>query len=63
MIDGLKHSYNKLYEQSKEFFWAIKIAPQRIKELFAEIFAKDREEREQNRTLHRSVKKRDQRKR
>ena len=63
MIDGLKLSYINLFEQTKDFFRAIKFAPQRIKEVFAEIFAKDREEREQKRTLHRSVKKRDERER
>ncbi|MCE5293984.1 MAG: hypothetical protein LLF94_05165, partial [Chlamydiales bacterium] len=63
MIDGLKLSYNNLYEQTKEFFRAAKLAPQRIKEVFAEIFTKDREEREQNRTLHSSVKKRRERER
>ncbi|MPN27319.1 hypothetical protein SDC9_174750 [bioreactor metagenome] len=60
MIDGLKLSYNNLFEQTKDFFHAIKLAPQRIKEVFAEIFAKDRENRDRNRTLHRSVKKRDE---
>ena len=63
MIDGLKLSYNNLYEQSKEFFRAVKIAPQRIKDVFMEIFTKDREQREQARILNRSVKKRDGRER
>ena len=62
-IDGLKLSYNNLLEQTKEFFHAIKLAPQSIEAVFAEIFAKDRKEREQARILHRSVKKRDERER
>lgn len=60
MIEGLKLSYNNLFEQTKEFFRAVKLAPQCIKEVFTEIFAKDREEREQARTSHRSVQKRDE---
>lgn len=47
MVDGLNLAYNKLYEQTKEFFRALKLAPKRVKEVFTEIFAKDREEREQ----------------
>ena len=50
-------------EQTKDFRQAVKLAPQRVKEVFAEIFAKDRETRELQRTLRRSVKKRDERER
>ena len=63
MIEGLKLSYNNLYEQSKEFFQAIKLAPQRIIEVFTEIFAKDREDRELRRAFHRSTKKKCERER
>ena len=51
-IGGLKLSYNNLYEQTKEFFQAMRIAPQRVKEIFTDIFTKDRQERESRRTLH-----------
>lgn len=61
MIEGLKLSYNNLYEQTKEFFQAAKLAPQRIIEVFTEIFAKDRENRELRRALHHSAKKKDER--
>ena len=63
MIEGLKLSYNNLYEQSKEFFQAVKLAPQRIIEVFTEIFAKDREDRELRRAFHRSTKKKCERER
>ena len=62
-IGGLKLSYNNLYEQTKEFFQAMRIAPQRVKEIFTDIFTKDRQERESRRTLHRSTKKKDERER
>ena len=60
-VAGLDAAYDRLYEQTRDFFQAVKLAPQRVKELFADIFKKDREERELKRTLHRSVKKRDER--
>ncbi len=63
MIEGLKLSYNNLYEQSKEFFQAVNLAPQRIIEVFTEIFAKDREDRELRRAFHHSAKKKDERER
>ena len=62
-IDGLKLSYNNLLKQTKDFFRALKLAPQRIEAVFTEIFEKDREERELRRTLHLSVKKRYERER
>ncbi len=57
----LDAAYDRLHEQTRDFFRAVKLAPQRVKELFADIFTKDREERELKRTLHRSVKRRDER--
>lgn len=62
-ILDLQSSWERLYEQTKDFRQAVKLAPQRVKEVFAEIFAKDRETRELQRTLRRSVKKRDERER
>ena len=59
----LNAAYDRLYEQTRDFFQALKLAPLRVTELFADIFTKDREERELKRTLHRSVKKRDERER
>ena len=46
-IDGLTLSYDRLREQTKDFLQAVKLAPQRMKEVIHEIFAKDKEEREQ----------------
>lgn len=59
----LDAAYDRLHEQTRDFFRAVKLAPQRVKELFTDIFTKDREERELKRTLHRRVKKRDERER
>lgn len=59
-ILDLQSSWERLYEQTKDFRQAVGLAPQRIKEVFAEIFAKDRAEREVQHTLRRSVKKRNE---
>ena len=50
-IDGLTLSYDRLREQTKDFLQAVKLAPQRMKEVMHEVFAKDREEREQAKLL------------
>ena len=60
-VFDLENSLKQLYEYTREFRQVIKLAPQRVKEVFTEIFAKDREKREQARTLLRSAKKRDER--
>lgn len=59
-ILDLQSSWERLYEQTKDFRQAVKLAPQRVKEVFTEIFAKDRETRELQRILRRSVKKRNE---
>lgn len=59
-ILDLQSSWERLYEQTKDFRQAIKLAPQRVKEVFTEIFAKDRETRELQRILRRSAKKRNE---
>ena len=47
-----QRSWDRLYEQTKEFRQAVKLAPQRVKQLFADIFSRAREEREARRNLH-----------
>ena len=56
-------SWQELDEQTKEFRQAIKLAPQRIKDVISDIFLKDREEREARRNLRRNSRKRDERER
>jgi hypothetical protein len=46
-IFDLQNSWEQLYEQTGEFRQAIKLAPQRVKEVFADIFQKAMEAREQ----------------
>lgn len=46
-LNGLKQRFDQLCDHTRDFFRAIKLAPSRVKELFEDIFAKDREEREQ----------------
>ena len=48
----LQNAWDRLYEQTKEFRQAMKLAPQLVKQLFADIFARAREEREARRNLH-----------
>lgn len=62
-IYDLEDSYNRLYEWASEFRQALKLAPQRVKEVFAEIFLRDKEEREARRNMHRNMKQRDERER
>ncbi len=56
-------SWEQLYEQTSGFLQAMKLAPQRIKEVISDIFLKDREEREARRNLRRNGRKRDERER
>lgn len=45
-IESLNLAYDRLYAQTKEFFQAVKLAPQRVKELFSDIFEKAHQEKE-----------------
>lgn len=62
-IFDLENSLNRLYEQPANFRRAMKLAPDRVKELFTAIFTKDREDRELMRTARIRTKKRDERER
>jgi hypothetical protein len=53
-------NWEQLYEQTSDFLQAMKLAPQRVKEVISEIFMKDREEREARRNKRRIVRKRDE---
>jgi len=55
----LQKSWDRLYEQTREFRQAVRLAPQRVKQLFTDIFLRAREEREAKRNLHHHGKKRD----
>jgi hypothetical protein len=54
-------NWEQLYEQTSDFLQAMKLAPQRVKEVISEIFLKDREEREARRHMRRNSRKRDER--
>ncbi len=56
-------SWQELDEQTIEFRQAMKLAPQRVKEVISDIFLKDREEREARRHMRRNSRKRDERER
>ncbi|MEL7656909.1 MAG: recombinase, partial [Bacillota bacterium] len=56
-------NWEQLYEQTSDFLQAMKLAPQRVKEVISEIFLKDREERETRRVMRRNGIKRDERER
>jgi len=43
-IWALKKELDNLYERTKDFFRAVKLAPQRVQELFADIFSRRKEE-------------------
>jgi hypothetical protein len=62
-IFDLEDSYNRLYEWTSEFRQALKLAPQRVKEVFAEIFLRDQVEREARRNMRCNTKKREERER
>jgi len=51
-IFDLQNSWEQLYEQTSEFREAILLAPQRVKEVFEEIFTRDKEERKRVREEH-----------
>ena len=53
---NLEDTFNKLFMSTKNFRDAMQIAPQRIKEVISDIFAKDREEREARRKMRVSKK-------
>lgn len=59
----LEDKLTKLFMSTRDFKEAMQLAPQRIKEVFAEIFLKDREEREARHNIRRNVRKRDERER
>jgi hypothetical protein len=42
----LQNNWERLYEQTREFRQAMKLAPQRVKEVFKEIFLREKDERE-----------------
>jgi hypothetical protein len=50
----LQNAWDKLYEQTREFRQAMKLAPQRVKELFADIFAKARQGREERQLVQKA---------
>jgi hypothetical protein len=62
-IYDLQSSWEQPDEYTSEFRQAMKLAPERVKEVFFEIFLKEREEREARRNLHRNGRKRDERER
>jgi len=43
-------AFDRLYEETKPFFEAMKLAPQRVKDLFSDIFQKAKEGREQEKS-------------
>jgi hypothetical protein len=52
--------WTKLFMSTRDFKEAMQLAPQRVKEVFAEIFLKDREEREARSNMRRISRKRDE---
>lgn len=56
----LEDKLTKLFMSTRDFKEAMQLAPQRVKEVFAEIFLKDREEREARRSMRRNSRKRDE---
>jgi multidrug resistance efflux pump len=51
-IYDLQSSWEQLYEYTSEFRQAMKLAPERVKEVFLEIFQKAKEAREQRKLQH-----------
>jgi len=45
-IRGLKDAFNRLFEETRLFREAVKLAPKRIKEVIEDVFQKNREQRE-----------------
>lgn len=60
---SLQMDWEQIYEQTNDFFQAMKLAPQRVKEVISDIFLKDCEEREARRHVRRNSRKRDERER
>lgn len=58
-----QNNWEQLYEQTSDFLQAMKLAPERVKEVISDIFLKDREEREARRHMRRNIRKRDERER
>lgn len=58
-IGDLRVALSKLREATKDYFKAVKLAPQRIKEVFDEIFSREREERERRAAMRKNIRKRD----
>ncbi len=58
-----QNNWEQLYEQTSDFLQAMKLAPQRVKEVISEVFLKDREEREARRNMRRNSRNRDERER
>jgi len=52
----LEDKLTKLFMSTRDFKEAIRLAPERVKEVFAEIFSRDQEEREARRQMRRSTK-------
>ena len=52
-LRDLRGDFDRLWESTRDFFRAVKIAPKRVKELLEDIFAKDRAERERERRMRR----------
>lgn len=52
-LRDLRGDFDRLWESTRDFFRAVKIAPKRVKELLEDIFAKDRAERERERQMRR----------
>ena len=59
----LDDKLTKLVMSTRDFKEAMRLAPQKVEAVFAEIFQQDREEREARRNVHRKTKHRDERER
>ncbi len=59
----LDDKLTRLVMGTRDFKEAMRLAPQRVEAIFADIFSRDREERESRRLMRRSVKRRDERER
>lgn len=51
---SLQSSWDQLYEQTRDFRQAMMLAPQRVKELFADIFTKARQGREERQLVQKA---------
>ncbi len=57
----LEDKLTKLFMSTRDYKEAMRLAPERVRAVFAEIFQRDREEREARRNLRRNGRKRDER--